>query len=163
MHMNSQLKNINSYKTTIPFVDTKTADTLIIACSDPRYRLHLNQFEDQIGRTIDQIIIPGGPLAFCARDYDLTDTEQGVTEWTDLLAHHHHVEQILLVSHQACAAYANALAHAHKDQSEVTACQQGDLTKVYNRLKDKMPDIKIRLFMEKPNDDGTVTFEEYAT
>jgi len=155
------LKEINSTTSGIPFEDSHGSDFIIIACSDPRYRLHLNEFEKQLGGKIDRIILPGGPLGFAAKKYGLTDTAQGVMEWTDLLAKAHHVKEIILMSHAGCAAYGNALKVAGFEESSVDARQQEDLVAARKQIQAVLPEVKVRLFMEAPSESGVVKFTEY--
>ncbi len=157
----TNLKEINSTTSGIPFEDSHGSDFIIVACSDPRYRLHLNEFEKQLGGKIDRIILPGGPLGFTAKKYGLTDTSQGVMEWTELLAKAHHVKEIILMSHAGCAAYGNAMKVGGFEAGSIDDHQKEDLVEARKQIQAVLPEVKVRLFMEAPSENGEVVFTEF--
>ena len=90
----------------ISWSDTK-ADTLIIHCSDHRFKEHFDAFiHNCLSTKPDVLAIPGGPQVLIAASY-IEKFEWAGRRWVKYLRDNHNLRRIVCIAHVNCGWYRN--------------------------------------------------------
>ena len=131
-------------------------DSLLLSCADGRISQSLQRLLRRLeAEDADRLRVPGGPLALTRPGME----RRVVTDFISAQIEAHAVKRILLVSHQDCTAYENALGGFGFDQQELL---ERDLSRVKMLLENDYPDIEVSCFIIpwRENGAGEASFGE---
>ena len=91
------------FESPIPFY-TGSVQTLVIHCSQHNYQQPIDAFMRTHLRceSYDRLVLPGGPQFFLSPSY-MPKFEWAGRKWTEFLVTHHHITELILIGHDACA------------------------------------------------------------
>ncbi len=138
-----------SYIADVGFKSAQHAQLLFVACSDFRFRQAFFDFQKNFlqNRGIDQIIVPGGVLCFFGGRYGYPDSARVAEFWARFLGEHHHIEEVILLGHEDCAAYANAPKLKSLSGEQLKEEQLEDLLAAKQVIEDSLPNVKVKTFL----------------
>ena len=131
--------------------------SLVICCSDGRYRPHLEEFVNSlVSERPDVIALPGGP-AIADPWSSSFDHARVFDESFGLLCASHDLRSIWLVAHAGCSYYRHK--HPGLDAPALEKRQHDDLAKARALLLERRPGIAVRRVFARVAD-GRVVFDE---
>jgi len=131
-------------------------DTLAVYCSDGRWGESFDEFchKRLLIPRYDRWAVPGGPAWLVARQPGL---QQVARDQIGFLVRAHELGQIVLITHFACAYYAQAL---HRDAESCLDEQLADLRHAAQNLHEWFPDLTLATFLAM-RAGNCVTFHRY--
>lgn len=151
------MKTVNEFRSDGVFTTAHEAGAVLVSCSDFRFwEGHNQQFagrlQEEVGG-IDQIVVPGGPLALLS-----DDSSEVVAGWLEVLKGLHNLQTIYLLQHGQCGAY--RLTYPDKTPEEVQVIQEEDLLKLAGMLASRLG-LEVRIGNALPEGKNGVLFREY--
>ena len=144
------------FESQVPFY-TSSMHTLVIHCSQHNYQEPIDDFmRTHLRReSYDRLAVPGGPQFFLSSGY-MPKFEWAGKKWTEFLVTNHHITELILIGHDACA-WNSAVAN-QKDPSQLQryTCQSL-LTMRDLALRVPSPFV-VRTFFAQPNAHNHVEF-----
>lgn len=128
--------------------------TLVVHCSDYRFRRAFNEFIEQTLAIAeyDRIAVPGGPQFLVALDYLPKFGWVGI-RWTRFLVEMHGLKRVVLIAHEDCGWYR----HVHGSHAELEARQREDLHRAREQLREILPGITVATYLATLHD-GKIGF-----
>lgn len=119
---------------------------IAIYCSDGRWGESFDEFchkHLQLPR-YDRLALPGGPACFAAKDDKSKAHSDAVLEQLAFLVRAHELKRIVLITHYACALYAEQLQRKPDDCLPV---QMEDLRTVTEKLRSRFEGVKVEAYV----------------
>jgi carbonic anhydrase len=130
---------------------------LLVQCMDFRLMKGIRTFLDQNGLTGDcDIVSVAGAVKGIADTSAPSDTEF-VLKQIGLSHELHAIKHLILMNHLDCGAYGGSAAFASPEEER--AKHLADLRRSRDILKQKYPELEIKLVIAKIDGEGGVTFE----
>ncbi len=124
----------------IPWKGEFKADTLVIHCSDHRFRDHFDAFIEALPIEPDVIAIPGGPHVLIAASY-IQKFEWAGKRWVKFLRDYHDLHRIICIAHEDCTWYRN-ITVGNLTIPLMKDRQIEDLRRIRLALKDMFPKVE---------------------
>lgn len=138
-----------------PYRDT--FDGLAIYCSDGRFGCHMDEF---MGRTLglsqyDRLVVPGGAARLAGHEH-LEPEFPHLNNDVYFLIEAHDIKRVVLIAHQGCAFYTQALGVAQELKEEL---QKRDLARAAADLLRLRPSLQVDAFFASMRS-NRIAFEE---
>lgn len=150
---------MSRYASSIPF-DLVRIHAAAVYCSDGRFG---EQFDDMLQTHLqlpkyDRLALPGGPGCFADHAESHREGEAMAVE-LEFLVNVHELERVILIAHENCAYYAQAL---QVPVAEIEREQRKDLKKAVKRVQQIAPNLQVETFFARLSGQS-VLFERVET
>ena len=158
--------DVDVFTSTALFVD-RPADCIVIACSDHRFRVQIDELVEHLGFKVPHFIkFPAGPVLAHPLVASMGFLTKAVDALLEKAIDAAGVKHVICITHDGCSAYRSGklLGMVSKQLTGMSMreLQEEHLRKTASRLEKAFRGVDVKAFIAEVEDDSTVHFHNIA-
>ncbi len=158
--------DVDVFTSTLPFVD-RPADCIVIACSDHRFRVQIDELIEHLGFKVPHFIkFPAGPVLALPLVASMGFLTKAVDALLEKAIDAASVKHVVCITHDGCSAYRSgkllSMVSSQLTGRSMRDLQTLHLRKTAGRLEKAFRGIDVKAFIAEVEENNTVHFHNIA-
>lgn len=158
--------DVDVFTSTLPFID-RPADCIVIACSDHRFRVQIDELIEYLGFKVPHFIkFPAGPVLAHPLVASMGFLTKAVDALLEKAIEAAGVKHVICITHEGCSAYRSGkllgIVTNQLTGKSMRDLQEQHLRKTASRLERAFRGIDVKAFIAEVENDNAVHFHNIA-